>query len=259
MQPMLNIGVRAARRAGDIIARSMERVQDLKVESKGENDFVTEIDRKAEAAIIDTIRQSYRDHAFLCEESGETGDSDLVWIIDPLDGTTNFMHGFPVFAVSIALRVKGRIELGIIYDPVRQELFTATQGGGVTLDGKRLRVTQRRELKDALVGTGFPFRDKQNLDAYMPMLRTMLEQTRGVRRPGAAALDLAYVAAGRLDGFFEMGLQVWDIAAGALMVQEAGGLVGSLTGGTDHFESGNILAANPKLFAQMAKALKAAK
>ncbi|MDX1454304.1 MAG: inositol monophosphatase family protein [Gammaproteobacteria bacterium] len=259
MHPMLTIGVRAARRAGDIISRSMDRLPEIKVETKANNDFVSEVDRKAEAAIIDTIRQSYRDHAFLAEESGKTGDSDHVWIIDPLDGTTNFLHGFPVFAVSLALQVKGRTEVGIIYDPMRQELFTAERGGGVTLDDKRIRVGKRKELNNSLIGTGFPFRDAENLDTYMPMLRAMLEQTRGVRRPGAAALDLAYVAAGRLDGFFEMGLQIWDIAAGALMVQEAGGLVGSLDGGTDHLETGNILAANPKLFAQMARVLKAAR
>lgn len=261
MHPMLNIGVRAARRAGDIIVRHMDRLSDLQIETKSGNDFVSEVDRDAERAIIETIRRSYPDHAFIAEESGRTGgaksaDSDFEWIIDPLDGTTNFLHGFPVFAVSIALRIKGRIEHGVIYDPVRQELFTASRGGGAQLDGRRLRVSQRRELSSALLGTGFPYREGDSIDAYMPTFRAMTERARGIRRAGAAALDLAYVAAGRLDGFWEMNLQLWDIAAGALMVQEAGGLTGSLDGGTTHLETGNILAANPKLFAEMARVLR---
>lgn len=253
---MLNIGVRAARRAGDLIVRNLDRLSDLKVETKAGNDFVSEVDRDAERAIIETIRRSYPDHAFIAEESGRTGQADYEWIIDPLDGTTNFLHGFPVFAVSIALRVKGRIEHGVIYDPLRQELFTASRGGGVQLDGRRVRVTQRRELSGALLGTGFPYREKDDIDTYLPMFRAMTLASRGIRRAGAAALDLAYVAAGRLDGFWEMNLQLWDIAAGTLMVQEAGGLVGSLDGGTRHLETGNILAANPKLFAEMAKMLR---
>ncbi|HEX6929169.1 MAG TPA: inositol monophosphatase family protein [Gammaproteobacteria bacterium] len=256
MHPMLNIGVRAARRAGDVIVRSMSRLSDIKVETKAGNDFVSEVDRDAERTIIETIRRSYPDHAFIAEESGRTGDAECEWIIDPLDGTTNFLHGFPVFAVSIALRIRGRIEHGVIYDPVRQELFTASRGGGAQLDGRRLRVSQRRELSTALIGTGFPYREKDNIDVYLPTFRAMTERARGIRRAGAAALDLAYVAAGRLDGFWEMNLQLWDIAAGTLMVQEAGGLTGSLDGGTTHLETGNILAANPKLFAEMAKVLR---
>ena len=256
MHPMLNIGVRAARRAGDIIVRHMDRLTDVKVETKASNDFVSEVDRDAERSIIETIRRSYPDHAFIAEESGRTGDSEFEWIIDPLDGTTNFLHGFPVFAVSIALRIRGRIEHGVIYDPVRQELFTASRGGGAQLDGRRLRVSQRRELSTALLGTGFPYREGDSIDAYMPTFRAMTERASGIRRAGAAALDLAYVAAGRLDGFWEMNLQRGDIAAGTLMVQEAGGLTGSLDGGTSHLETGNILAANPKLFAEMAKVLR---
>ena len=253
MHPMLNIGVRAARRAGDLIVRHMDRLADVKVETKACNDFVSEVDREAERSIIETIRRSYPDHAFIAEESGRSGSGEFEWIIDPLDGTTNFLHGFPVFAVSIALRIRGRIEHGVIYDPLRQELFTASRGGGARLDDRRLRVGVRKELSSALLGTGFPYREGDDIDTYMKTFRAMTEKSRGIRRAGAAALDLAYVAAGRLDGFWEMNLQLWDIAAGALLVQEAGGLVGSLDGGTDHFETGNILAANPKLFAEMAK------
>ncbi|HLU61270.1 MAG TPA: inositol monophosphatase family protein [Gammaproteobacteria bacterium] len=256
MHPMLNIGVRAARRAGDIIVRSLDRVADLRVETKAGNDFVSEVDREAERAIIETIRRSYPDHAFLGEESGKSGHSEFEWIIDPLDGTTNFLHGFPVFAVSIALRVKGRIEHGVIYDPLRQELFTASRGSGAQLDGRRLRVSKCRELSTALLGTGFPYRDQDDLDKYMATFRVMTRQSRGIRRAGSAALDLAYVAAGRLDGFWEFNLQLWDIAAGVLMIHEAGGLTGSPSGGTNHLETGNVLAANPKLFAEMAKVLK---
>ena len=256
MHPMLNIGVRAARRAGDLIVRSMDRLSDVQIETKSGNDFVSEVDREAERAIIETVRRSYPDHAFIAEESGTSGSGEFEWIIDPLDGTTNFLHGFPVFAVSIALRIRGRIEHGVIYDPVRQELFTASRGSGAQLDGRRLRVSQRRELSTALLGTGFPYREGDDIDAYMPTFRAMTERSRGIRRAGAASLDLAYVAAGRLDGFWEMNLQLWDIAAGTLMVQEAGGLTGSLDGGTSHLETGNILAANPKLFAEMAKVLR---
>lgn len=256
MHPMLNIAVRAARRAGDGIVRHVGRLADLKVETKAGNDFVTEVDREAEQSIIETIRRSYPDHAFLAEESGRTGSAECEWVIDPLDGTTNFLHGFPVFAVSIALRVRGRTEHGVIYDPMRQELFTASRGGGAQLDGRRIRVSTRRELSSALLGTGFPYRDNDNIDQYMATFRAMTERSRGIRRAGAAALDLAYVAAGRLDGFWEMNLEIWDIAAGCLMIREAGGLTGSLSGGTDHFETGNVLAANPKLFAEMAKVLR---
>ena len=256
MHPMLNIGVRAARRAGDYISRQTDRLSDIRIETKSGNDFVSEVDREAERLIIETVRRSYPDHAFVAEESGERGESEFEWIIDPLDGTTNFLHGFPVFAVSIALRIRGRIEHGVIYDPLRQELFTASRGSGTQLDGRRLRVGQRKELGNALLGTGFPYREGDDLETYMKTFRAMTEKSRGIRRAGAAALDLAYVAAGRLDGFWEMNLKLWDIAAGALMVQEAGGLTGSLDGGTTHFETGNILAANPKLFAEMAKVLR---
>lgn len=254
MQPLLNIGVRAARRAGDIIVRNINRLDSIKISSKGRNDFVSEVDRQAEADIIATIRRSYPDHAFLAEESGEQGQSDFVWIIDPLDGTTNFLHGFPVFAVSLALARRGTIEHGVIYDPMRQELFTASRGEGALLDGRRIRVSGQRSLDSALIGTGFPFRGKEAwLDAYMPMLQAVIKATAGVRRPGAASLDLAYVAAGRLDGFWELGLKPWDMAAGSLLIQEAGGLVTDLSGGADFLERGDVLAGNNRIHQALAQ------
>ncbi|MEE8118267.1 MAG: inositol monophosphatase family protein [Gammaproteobacteria bacterium] len=256
MKPMLNIAVRAARNAGDLIVRHVDKIDTLSVTSKQRNDFVSEVDRMAEAEIIGSIRQSYPDHAFHAEESGHSGSSDHVWVIDPLDGTTNFLHGFPVFAVSIALKVKGRLEVGVIYDPMRQELFTATRGGGATLDGRRIRVADRRDLEGSLIGTGFPFRELDQLNEYLAMFQAIIKHAAGIRRPGAAALDLAYVAAGRLDGFWEMGLSEWDIAAGALLIQEAGGLVGDLAGGPTYLDQGNIVAGNQKIFAALVKIIR---
>ncbi len=257
MHPLLNIAVRAARRAGSVIVRSLNQLDSIKVDSKGRNDFVSEVDRAAEQEIIDSVRRSYPDHAFLAEESGATGQSDTVWIIDPLDGTTNFLHGFPVFAVSIAVREKGLLTHGVIYDPMRQELFTASRGGGAQLDGRRIRVSARRSLDQALIGTGLPFLGKtDDLDRYLPMLRFVIENTAGVRRPGAASLDLAYVAAGRLDGFWEIGLSPWDMAAGILLVREAGGLVGDFAGGHRFLETGNVVAAAPKVFPTLLKAIR---
>ncbi|MGD8510633.1 MAG: inositol monophosphatase family protein [Gammaproteobacteria bacterium] len=248
MQPLLNIGVRAARRAGDIIVRNINRLDSIKISSKGRNDFVSEVDRQAEADIIATVRRSYPDHAFLAEETGRQGDSEFVWIIDPLDGTTNFLHGFPVFAVSLALSHRGRMEHGVVYDPMRQELFTASRGEGAQLDGRKIRVSAQRNVDSALIGTGFPFRGKESwLEVYLPMLRAVIASTAGVRRPGAASLDLAYVAAGRLDGFWELGLQPWDMAAGSLLIQEAGGHVTDLSGGGDFLERGDILAGNARI------------
>jgi myo-inositol-1(or 4)-monophosphatase len=256
VQPLLNIAVRAARRAGEIIVRSMNRLESLTVASKGRNDFVSEVDRAAEREIIGTIRRHYPQHAFLAEESGRSGGTDAtLWIIDPLDGTTNFLHGFPVFAVSIACQIKGRLEHAVIYDPLRQELFTASRGAGAHLDNHRMRVSKARALDGALIATGFPYRaNTRYLDAYLAMLRAVTEQAAGVRRPGAAALDLAYVAAGRVDAFWEIGLSAWDTAAGTLLIQEAGGHIGTLTG-ADYRQEGNVVAGTPKVYAALVELL----
>jgi myo-inositol-1(or 4)-monophosphatase len=254
MQPLLNIGMRAARRAGDLIVRSLSRLDSLKIDSKGRNDFVTDIDRKAEADIIATIRRSHPQHAFLAEESGQTGDNEFVWIIDPLDGTTNFLHGFPTFAVSIALQHKGRLQHAVVYDPMRQEFFTASRGDGAQLEGKKIRVSTQRTLEGSLIGTGFPFRAGSHVDEYLAMLKVIMASAAGVRRPGAASLDLAYVAAGRIDGFWEFGLSPWDTAAGTLLIQEAGGRVGT-PAGSEYALGPNIVAGNPKVYQEMLAAL----
>jgi myo-inositol-1(or 4)-monophosphatase len=257
MHPMLNIAVKAARRAGSIINRAaLDRTQ-LEIRAKRANDFVTQVDQAAESAIIDIIRQAYPDHAILGEESGaiDGRKAEYRWIIDPLDGTTNFIHGFPQYCVSIALQHRGAIEHGVVYDPGKNELFTASKGRGAFLDDRRIRVTKCTNLKDALVGTGFPFKEHSRLDLYMKQLKTLMQSSAGVRRAGAAALDLAYVAAGRLDAFWELGLSPWDMAAGALMIQEAGGMVGDLSGDAGWLDSGDITAATPKVFTQLLSAL----
>jgi myo-inositol-1(or 4)-monophosphatase len=248
-QPMLNIAVRAARAAGRIITRSHHRISDLTVETKRRNDYVSDVDRQAEAAIIDTLRRAYPDHGILAEETGTTGpeEAEYRWIIDPLDGTTNFLHGIPHYAVSIALERRGRLELGVIYNPTNQELFTAERGGGAFLDNRRIRVSPRKGLEGALLGTGIPFRDDQNLERYLATLRALHGPIAGIRRPGSAALDLAWVACGRFDGFWEYGLHIWDMAAGVLLVREAGGVVIDNRGGDDFLASGNVICANPKL------------
>ena len=255
MHALLNIAVRAARAAGEVIIRSLNRLESLTITSKGRNDFVSEVDHAAEAEIIKLIRKNYPNHAFLAEESGRTGESETVWIIDPLDGTTNFLHGFPTFAVSIACQVKGRLEHGVVYDPISQEIFSATRGSGAHLDNRRIRVSKQRGLEGALIGTGFPYRaNAKYLDPYMAMLRAVMENTAGVRRPGSAALDLAYVAAGRTDAFWEIGLSPWDTAAGTLLIQEAGGRIGTLTG-AEYTQGGNVLAGTPKVYAAMLELL----
>jgi myo-inositol-1(or 4)-monophosphatase len=251
MHPMLNTAVKAARRAAAIIMRATNNLDALTVRHKSPNDLVSEVDRAAEAAIIDVLKSAYPDHAFLGEESGQHGESDHVWIIDPLDGTTNFLHGFPVFCVSIGMTFKGVLTHGLVYDPVHNDLFTASRGAGAFLNDRRIRVSRRDKLIDGLIGTGFPFRMKDWTDAYVAMMKEFMHKTAGIRRPGAAALDLANVAAGRLDGFWEIGLHPWDMAAGALLVQEAGGIVTDLGGDGDYLGRGHILAATPKLYPQM--------
>jgi myo-inositol-1(or 4)-monophosphatase len=256
MQPLLNIAVRAARRAGDIIVRAIPRLEAVEVHSKGRNDYVTEVDRAAEADIIETVRRLHPDHAFLAEESGASGDSDVVWIIDPLDGTTNFMHGFPNFAVSIACQIRGRLEHAVVFDPMRQELFTASRGGGAQLEGRRIRVSKQATLEGSLIATGFPYRsDSPWLDEYLAMQKSVMIQAAGLRRPGAASLDLAYVAAGRVDGFWELGLKAWDTAAGTLLITEAGGRVGTLAGEDYKQEGGHIIAGTPKVYAALVETL----
>ena len=248
---MLTIAVKAARRAGSIINRAALDVDALIVSKKRHNDFVTEVDQAAEQAVIQILLKAYPDHAILAEESGAHGKSDYVWIIDPLDGTTNFIHGFPQYCVSIGLRHKGTVTQAVVYDPGRNELFTATRGHGAYLNDRRMRVSKRTQLDDALIGTGFPFRDFTHMREYVTMLRKVMAQTVGVRRAGAAALDLAYVAAGRLDGFWEMGLSPWDMAAGSLLIQESGGLVSDFDGDGNYLESGRIVAGAPKVFTQL--------
>jgi myo-inositol-1(or 4)-monophosphatase len=256
MHPMVNIAVRAARSAGNIIVRSLDRLDTVAVHSKDRNDYVTEVDRQAEQEIIAVLRKAYPGHGILAEESGVHDGDEYQWIIDPLDGTTNFLHGFPQFSVSIALRQRGRLEHAVVYDPLGQELYTATRGSGALLNDRRIRVSTRRSLDGALLGTGFPYRDQQHLDAYLGMFRALLPKTAGIRRAGSAALDLAYVAAGRLDGFWEIGLAEWDMAAGVLLIQEAGGLCGDLAAGHDFMRSGNLVAGNPKVFADILRTIR---
>ena len=252
MHPMLNIAVKAARRAGAIINRASQDIGTLTIKSKNFNDFVSEVDVAAERAIIDTLKDAYPTHGFLGEESGSTShQSDFIWIIDPLDGTTNFLHGFPQYCVSIALQHKGEITQAVIYEPNRNDLYTATKGRGAFLNDKRIRVSKCDKLQDALIGTGFPFRDFKYLDDYLSMFKSMIQKTTGIRRAGSAALDLAYVANGSLDGFWEIGLSAWDIAAGGLLVREAGGIVTDLSGQSGWLESGNLLVACPKIHDDM--------
>jgi len=256
MQPLLNIAIAAARAAGHIIIRYINRVDSVSVAGKRRNDFVREVDRLAEREIINVIRRAYPRHAILAEESGAHGDDEYRWIIDPLDGTTNFLRGFPHYAVSIALDHRHRPQLGVVYDPFKEELFTAFRGAGATLNSRRIRVSQAAGLSGALLGTGIPYRPDQNLDAYLATLKALLPDTAGVRRAGSAALDLAYVACGRLDGFWEFCLKPWDFSAGVLLVQEAGGMVGDMSGGQDFVNTGNVLAASPKPFKEMVRALR---
>ncbi len=258
MHPMLNTAVKAARKAGAIINRASLDLDQLTVRSKQDRDYVSEVDQMAERAIIETLLDAYPNHGILAEESG-TSDArngeDYQWIIDPLDGTTNFLHGVPQYSVSIALKHKGQITQAVVFDPARNELFTASRGRGATLNDRRIRASKRSKLSECLIGTGFPFRDFTFTEAYINMFRDMMKATSGLRRPGSAALDLAWVACGRYDGFWEMKLNAWDIAAGSLIAQEAGALVGNFLGNEGFLESGNIVAGNPKVFAQMLQIL----
>ncbi len=251
LHPMLNIAVKAARRAAAVINRAARDLEGVTVTRKRQNDFVTEVDHAAEAAIIEVLHKAYPAHAFLAEESGAAGRSEHVWIIDPLDGTTNFIHGFPQYAISIALRHRGVLEQAVVFDPGRNELFTATRGRGAFLNDRRIRVSKRAKLAESLIGTGFPFRDLAHLDEYMAAFERVTRTAAGIRRAGAAALDLAYVAAGRLDGFWEIGLSPWDMAAGALLILEAGGLVSDFDGAPDYLDRGHIVCGAPKVFAPL--------
>ena len=259
MHPMLNTAIKAARRAAAIINRASFDIDRIKVTEKGPNDFATEVDQAAEQAIMEILTTAYPTHAVLAEESGASSnlhdDNENVWIIDPLDGTTNFIHGFPQYCVSIALQQRGQITQAVIFDPTRNDLFTASKGAGAYLNDRRLRVTKRDRIQDALIGTGFPYRNMQDLEEYIEMFRIMTQKCAGLRRPGAAALDLAYVAAGRLDGFFEKGLKPWDMAAGSLLVTEAGGIVGTFAGESNYLYKDEVIAGAPKIFAQMVASL----
>ena len=254
LHPMLNIAIKAARAAGAIINRASLDLDRLQVNTKAPNDFVTEVDHAAEAAVIDILLGAYPGHGILAEESGSTRGaphSEYVWIIDPLDGTTNFIHGLPTYAVSIALAFRNQVQQAVVYDPARNDLFFASKGRGAFLNDKRLRVSKRTRLADGLIGTGFPFRKGDDFTRYMKMLEIMMQSCAGIRRPGAAALDLCYVAAGWYDGFFETGLKPWDVAAGSLLVTEAGGLVGNFTGDADFLHQGEVVAGAPKIYGQM--------
>ena len=255
MHPMLNIAVKAARRAGNVINRASRNLDAVAFREKAVNDFVSEVDREAEQAVIRTLHDAYPGHSILAEESGASGESEYQWIIDPLDGTTNFIHGFPQYCVAIALRHRGIVTQAVIYDPTRNDLFTATRGRGAFLNDQRMRVSKRAQLRSSLIGTGFPFRQLEHMDAYLAILGEMMRGAAGVRRAGSAALDLAYVAAGRLDGFWEFGLSPWDMAAGALLVTEAGGLVGDLIGEDRYLDTGNIVAGSPKVFVELLRAI----
>jgi len=255
---MLTTAVKAARKAGGIISRASFDIDKLNVRAKRQNDFVSEVDHAAEDAIIRIVRDAYPDHGFLAEESGEKDmDAEYVWVIDPLDGTTNFLHGFPQYCVSIGILHKGKPQNAVVYDPNRNEIFTATKGAGAFVNDRRIRVSKTDKLQDSLLGTGFPFRELENIDEYLKGMKRLMHMCSGIRRPGAAALDLAWVAAGRTDGFWEMGLSPWDMCAGALLVREAGGLVGDFAGEERFMETGRIVATNAKIFAAMLKVLKA--
>lgn len=250
---MLNIAIRAARNAGKVIVKGYENLESVEVEQKSLNDYVSSVDKEAELAIIGTLRKSYPEHSIVAEESGINNgeDTDHQWIIDPLDGTSNFIHGIPHFAVSIALKIKGRTEVGVIFDPIRNELFSAVRGQGSQINGYRTRTSSLASLTGAILGTGFPFKQKARVEEYLSLFQTFFTDVADMRRAGSAALDLAYVAAGRMDGFWEFGLKPWDIAAGELILKESGAIMTDINGGNEYFKSGDVVAANPKLLKEM--------
>lgn len=255
MHPLLNTAIKAARKAGTVIMRHADHVDRLSIETKGRNDFVSEVDRLAEAEIIQTIRNAYPDHAILAEESGEQAGSQYKWIIDPLDGTTNFLHGYPQYAVSIAVSNEGKLDQAVVFDPLRNEMFIASRGKGAQLNDRKIRVSKTINMEAALLGTGFPFKEFDRLDDWIETFRELLPMTSGVRRAGSAALDLAHLASGRLDGFWEFGLKPWDMAAGCLLIQEAGGIVTDIDGADSYLETGNIVAGTVKIYEAMLKIL----
>lgn len=253
MHPMLNMAVRAARSAGSLILRYVDRIDTLHVEAKSFKDFVSEVDRLAEEQIVQVLHKAYPSHGILAEEGSARPGEEFLWVIDPLDGTTNFLHGFPVFAVSIALKHRGQLDQAVVYDPLRNELFTASRGAGALLNDRRIRISRRSDLDHALLGTGFPFRRHHDVDAFLGIFRDLLLQAEGIRRAGSATLDLAYVAAARLDGFWEIGLSEWDMAAGALLIREAGGIVTDFAGGDEFLTTGNIVTGTPRVHQAMLK------
>ncbi len=256
MHPLLNIAFNAARQAGEIIVRQFENVDRLVPTAKSKHDYFCEVDIKAEQAIINTILKAYPQHGIMAEESGiQNPDAETVWIIDPLDGTGNYLHGFPFFSVSIAIKIKDRIEHGLVFDPLRHECFMASRGHGARLNDRRIRVSKQTQLSDALLGTGFSLRNEALAQRYFPTFETLFKQCAGIRRTGSAALDLAYVASGRLDGFWEFGLKPWDIAAGALLILESGGMISDVQGGEEYLMSGDIIAATPKVFKSLLQAI----
>ncbi len=255
MHPLLNTAIKAARKAGTVILRHADHLDRLAIETKGRNDFVSEVDRLAESEIIHTIQSAYPDHAILAEESGEQAGSQYKWIIDPLDGTTNFLHGYPQYAVSIAVTNEGKLDQAVVFDPLRNEMFMASRGKGAQLNDRKIRVSKTVEMGAALLGTGFPFKEFDRLDVWVETFKQLLPITSGVRRAGSAALDLAHLASGRLDGFWEFGLKPWDMAAGCLLIQEAGGIVTDIDGTDSYLETGNIVAGTVKIYEAMLKIL----
>lgn len=256
MHPILNIALKAARKAGDIMLQALERLDTIHPTSKGHHDFVTDIDKRAEKEIVKLLQKSYPNHTIIAEESGEhQGEKDSVWIIDPLDGTHNYLRGFPHFSVSIAFKYKGKIEHGLVYDPIRQEIFSASRGQGARLNDRRLRVSEITRLENTLISTGFPVRHPEHLIDYLNCFKNLVPQVANIRSSGSAALDLCYVATARLDAFLERDLHIWDIAAGSLIVKEAGGLVGDWQGEEKYLEKGDIVAATPKIFSLLLSAI----